>query len=286
MARHRHRYRHRLAAEALALAALLPLPPAAAEEGAPRRVVSLNVCTDQLAMLIAGEGQLHSVSYMAQLPEASMLHEEAARYPVNHGLAEEVFLMQPDLVLTGTFTTRATTALLRRLGFRIEEFPPETSFDDVRENMLRLGRLLGRDARAAELVAALDRGLAGGAAGATGKLVATYSANSYTSGGGSLAGAVIEAAGLKNLGARLGIAGAGYLSLESLVLANPDLVAVDGREYDAPALAVENFVHPAFRRVAGDTKLVNVPARSWLCGGPFNLEAVRILRAAAEGTGR
>ena len=257
-----------------------PLAPA---EGAPRRVVSMNVCTDQLAILIAGEGQLHSVSYMAFLPEASALADEASGFAKNHGLAEEIFLMRPDLVLAGTFTTRPAVDMLRRLGFQVEEFPPESSFDDVRANITRIGELLGRQARAADLVAELDRGLAEAADNPTGKTVATYSANSFTSGAGSLSNAVIEASGLDNLGRKLGIAGGGYLPLELLVLSDPDLVAVDGREYAAPALAVENFVHPAFRRAAAGRRLVKVPAKTWICGGPFNLEAVRILRAAVEG---
>lgn len=266
-------------------AAMLLSPPLASAQSVPRRVVSLNVCTDQLAILIAGEGQLHSVSDMAFLPEASVLAAEASRFVKNHGLAEEIFLMRPDLVLAGTYTTRQAVEMLRRLGFRVELFPPESSFDDVRANIVRIGDLLGRRARAADLVAALDRGLAEAAENPSGKTVATYSANSFTSGAGSLSNAVIEAAGLDNLGKKLGITGGGYLPLELLVLSDPDFVAVDGREYAGAALAVENFVHPAFRRAAAG-RLVEVPANTWICGGPFNLEAVRILRAAADGEAR
>lgn len=266
---------------AAAVAMLLISPAAAAGEGPARRVVSMNVCTDQLAMLIAGEGQLHSVSYLAREAGASALATEAGRYAVNHGLAEEIFLMEPDLVLAGTYTTRATVGMLRRLGFRVEEFAPEGSFDDVRANIVRIGTLLGREARAAELVAILEGGLAEAAADASGKTVATYSANSYTSGDGSLSNAVIEAAGLENLGKKLGIAGAGFLPLESLVLADPDLVAVDGPENGASALAVDTFAHPAFRRFASAKGVVEVPASTWICGGPFNLEAIRLLRTAA-----
>jgi iron complex transport system substrate-binding protein len=80
----------------------------------------MNVCTDQLAMLIAGEGQLHSVSALASDPRTSAMAGEARAFPANHALAEEIFLMQPDLVLAGTFSARATVGLLRRLGFRVE----------------------------------------------------------------------------------------------------------------------------------------------------------------------
>ena len=44
---------------------------------APERVVSMNLCTDQLAMLLAGPGQLASVTYIATHPRASAMAEEA-----------------------------------------------------------------------------------------------------------------------------------------------------------------------------------------------------------------
>jgi hypothetical protein len=86
---------------------------AAAE--APRRVVSMNLCTDQLAMLIAAPGQLRSVSHLATDPSASAMAEEALDHDINHGLAEEIYLMRPDLVIAGSFSNRATLDMLRRL---------------------------------------------------------------------------------------------------------------------------------------------------------------------------
>src|SRR5690606_19064584 len=60
---------------ALALTGLACAAPARAEPP-PARVVSINVCTDQYAMLIAGEGQLHSVSHLAADPYSSAMVEE------------------------------------------------------------------------------------------------------------------------------------------------------------------------------------------------------------------
>jgi iron complex transport system substrate-binding protein len=251
---------------------------------APKRVVSMNVCTDQMAMMIAAVGQLHSVSYLAADPGTSVLAGEAGRYVVNHGLAEEIFLMQPDLVIAGTFSTRATVGLLRRLGFRVEEFAPEATLDDVRANLRRMGEILGREERAAELVAQLDVGLKlAGERQVPRRRVAIYSANSFTSGPGSLIDAIILAAGLDNIAGQLGIVGSAQLPLETLVLSKPDLMIVGDRGYDTPALAQQNFVHPAFRAVATPEKLVPLLGRLTICGGPFNIDAIRILQDAAQG---
>ena len=72
---------------ALASAAAL-LVAGSADAEAPTRVVSMNLCTDQLAMLLADEGQLLSVSHIAFDPLASPMVEEAAGYEKNHGQAE------------------------------------------------------------------------------------------------------------------------------------------------------------------------------------------------------
>lgn len=267
---------------AITLALLVHSASAVAAE-TPRRVVSMNVCTDQMAMLIAAPGQLHSVSYLASDKGSSVLAEEAGRYAVNHGLAEEIFLMQPDLVIAGTYTTRATVSLLRRLGIPVEEFAPESSFDDVRTNLIRMGELLGRPERAVALVAELDQKLAEYAGRShPERTVATYYANSYTSGSGTLVDAVIDASGLINLAAKLGYSGTARLPLEMLILAQPDIIAGGLRNDATPALAEQNFMHPAFKELSQWSRRVDVPASYTICGAPFTAEAVRLLTEAAR----
>lgn len=264
----------------LLAAALIVAAPA---EAAPRRVVSMNVCTDQLAMLIAGEGQLHSVSVLASDPNSSTMTGEAKAYAVNHALAEEIFLMKPDLVLAGTFSSRATVGLLRTLGVTVEEFAPARSFDDIRGNVLRVGALLDRQERADELVAELDAGLAALAATpATGRSIALYDANSYTTGKGTLANEIFRAAGLVNVAEAMGITGSGRVPLELLITTRPDIVASSFRDYGAPALAQENFVHPAFAALEAASQTVATPVPNMICGAPFTLEAAFVLQRAAE----
>lgn len=266
---------------AVAAFLVLAATPAMAAD-APRRVVSMNLCTDQMAMLLAGDDQLYSVSYMASDAGSSAMADQAGRYVANHGLAEEIFLMQPDLVVAGTYTTRTTVDLLRRLGFRVEEFAPENSFDEIRANLERMGEVLGREEKAAELIARLDTGLdALKANKPPERTVALYYANSYASGSGTLADAIVKAAGLKNIGDTLGVTGTVKLPLELLVLAAPDLIVAGDRDYETPALAQENYLHPAFRALASGAHTVSVPSKYMICGAPFTLEAARILQQAA-----
>lgn len=258
--------------------------PAAGE--APRRVVSMNLCTDQIAMLVAAPGQLVSVSHLAARPDVSLMSAEAAGLTINHGLAEEIFRLDPDLVVAGTYTTRATVNLLRRLGRRVEEFRPEASFADIRENVRRMGELLGREAEAARLIAAFDAEAAALAAAPPGEdapVLGSFGANSYTSGAGTLENAIVGAAGLRHLGEDLAITGTTRLPLEALVLADPDYVLLWERSRNDPSRAADILRHPALDARFSSERRLSADSRAWICGTPLTLEAVKRLRAAVLG---
>lgn len=248
---------------------------------APKRVVSMNLCTDQLAMLV-GPDQLISVSYLAHDPRASAMAEEAKAYPANRGLAEEVFLLKPDLVIAGTFTTRATVDMLKRLGIPVAEFAPANSLDDVRARLAEMGDVLGRKASAAALIEGFDAELAS-ARSTSGPRprAATYYANSYTSGAGTLASDVMRAAGLANVAAELGFKGGGRLPLESLVMADPDLI-VSGRRYEQPAQADAVLSHPALHALQARAGIAPVADRHWICGTPLIIAAIERLVHARD----
>lgn len=265
------------------VAAVLALGPTAARAEPPKRVVSMNLCTDQLAMLLAGGGQLFSVSWLAADERSSVLAAKARGLRLNHGLAEEIFLMQPDLVIAGTYTTRATLDLLRRLGIRVEEFPPESSIDDVRANINRMGALLGRKAKAQEVVQAIDAELAAVAQrGATGQTVATYYPNGFSSGAGTLVDTILKAAGLTNVADQLGLTGTARLPLETLIMAQPDLIASDGDRYGTPSLAEDVYRHPAYEFLLQRSHGLSVPSKYTICGGPFTAQAAVLLRDLAD----
>ena len=247
----------------------------------PKRVVSINVCTDQLAILLAREGQLQSVSYLSQDPELSVMAAKARQLPANHAQAEEVFLMKPDLVLAGTFSSRATVGLLRRLGVRVEEFAPARSFSDIEDHLRRMGELLGRQAETRREIDKMKAALAAVQQPVRRKTVALYYANSYTSGRGTLVDEAVRLAGLDNLADQAGVSGSAPLSLEKLVLEKPDILVRSSRER-APALAFENFEHPALRALERQARAVTIADNLTVCGGPFSVEAVAELAEAAR----
>ena len=251
----------------------------------PERVVSINLCTDQLAMLLAAPGQLISVSHLATDARSSAMAVEAAGWPANRGRAEDVYLLAPDLVLAGNHTTPATVEMLRRLGIAVEVFPHATGFADVTAQLTRMGDVLGREPEAAAAVAAFEAGLAAlaGAPAADAPRAALYQAGGWSSGRASLPGEVLAAAGLANVASELGLPAGGFLPLEVLVRAAPDLI-VTGQPWPGASRAEDRAAHPALRDAGRAAAALS--DRDWVCGLPHLLgpvTAMTEMRRALEG---
>ncbi|MDO9526573.1 MAG: ABC transporter substrate-binding protein [Gemmobacter sp.] len=247
---------------------------------APQRVVSMNLCTDQLAMLLAAPGQLKSVSHLALDRRSSVMADQAAGYAINRGAAEQVFVMRPDLVLAGTYTSRASVDLLRRLGVRVVELPPATRLTDVPEHLRIVGKALGRSARAEALVAEFEAGLAAARIHGGRKVrAAMYYPNGYTTGVGTMSDDILRATGFANISATAGVTGGGILPLERLVMAAPEVVVTSTR-YPGASRSEEILTHPALVALRGQTQTALVTDADWVCGLPQILRAVQGMAAA------
>ncbi|RRH72635.1 ABC transporter substrate-binding protein [Falsigemmobacter faecalis] len=257
---------------------MLALWPAASE-AAPQRVVSVNLCTDQLAMLLAAPGQLVSVSWLAADPRSSVMPEAARGYQLNRGGAEEVFALRPDLVLASSWTRRETVSLLRRLGVEVVELAPAQRLEEIAPAIRELAALLGRTSEGEVMANAFTRNLAALRGPETGRSAAVWEAGGYTSGSGTLSDEVLRAAGLRNLAARAGIAGGGYLPLERLVMERPDLI-LSSAPWPGASRAEDLLVHPALAALRRDTAGFKMRDADWVCGLPQILHAIGDLKEA------
>ena len=275
----------RLLRRSAVIAALLLAAANAHGAEPPARVVSMNLCTDQLALLLAAPGQLVSVSDWSARERASMMTAEARQLPLNGGLAEQVFAFTPDLVLAGAFTNRASVDMLRRLGVRVETLPAARSLSEVRELIAKVGGLLGREAEAAALLETFDASLAAArdeAAPLASLSSAYYYPNSYTTGAGTLADDIMRAAGLDNAAAALGLRGSVKIPLEMLVMQRPFLIEtryISGGEHGR---SYETLTHPALRALRAQRQGAEVEERWQICGTPFVLQAIDALIAARQ----
>jgi iron complex transport system substrate-binding protein len=258
---------------ALAFMGGLVCAPAFAD--APRRVVSMNLCTDQLAMLVAAPGQLYSVSHIAVDPLSSAMAEQARGLPSNRGGAEEIYLMRPDLVVAGQYSAPATLSMLERLGVPVVIFTQTNTLAEVADRIAQMGQVLGQPTRAAEIVTDFNAGLAALQAqtGANPR-AALYYANGYTSGDQGLAGQILQAAGFANVAVEAGYPHGGVMPLEVLALAAPDAV-ITSRPYPGGSRAEEVLDHPVVQTLRQRSATAAFTDSDWVCGTPFVLRAIR-----------
>jgi iron complex transport system substrate-binding protein len=258
-----------------------------ASAGDTPRVVSINACTDQLVLKLADPGQIASVSEYAASPSFSYMAEAAEDFPANQGHAEEVLAHDPDLVISGPYTNRATSNRLEALGYRVVTLDSPDTFPGIRDNLRRMGELLGHPGRAERLIERMDRTLAAVAEALPPEdrrlRALALRPNGVTVGKGSLLDTVMQAAGLRNVGRELGAGSYRELPLEHLVRTQPDLLVLAAAAEAAPSLAQGVMHHPVFDSLQIRREPVWLPGRLWTCGGWFNAEAVARLAEHAYG---
>ena len=274
-------------AKVLAFALAACAAPMAQAQARPNRIVSMNLCTDELLMRIVDPARIAGITYLSQQPVNAPLGLDAiaAKLAVNHGLAEEVIKLQPDLVLTGSFTTTTASALLRRLGYNVVTFDPENTLADMRANIRKLGALVGEPARAEQVIADFDARLAALQAqipSGEKPIFADIGVNNFISGDATLYAEVVNAGGYRTLGQALGYDGYRNIPLEQVLTMRPALISTATPWTTPPSMSTMALAHPALRTLLARTPSVSIPERYTTCGAPSLLGAVEILVEARK----
>ena len=252
----------------LGLAALVAAPAGAA----PQRVASLNLCTDELALLLAAPGQLASVTFLGADRNETPVAPRAAGLHRNNGRMESVAALAPDLVLTGGGANRYAAEMARRLGTRVVDVPPPTSLAGIRRNIRTVAKALGRVRPGEALIAKMNAQL--------GPLPARQQAAVLLSGGGytvrtdSLAAQLARHAGLSQQA---------YpderVALERLIADPPEVIVVTSYRAGQASLHQMWLAHPALKRLPSSTRMIEVDGRAWTCLGPLVAGDIATLRA-------
>jgi iron complex transport system substrate-binding protein len=285
MKRRRSRRRHLVVlAAALSLAVGLGRDIVDAK---PARIVSLNLCTDELVLRLAEPDRIASVTWLAREPGSSNVADAALRVEINHGFAEEVAAAKPDVVVAGRYTARTTVALLKRTGIPVIDFDVPRSIDDVRNQIRIMARLLGEQDEAERLIERMNHRLAAVAPPPTPRPRAiVLNPNGTTVGRGTLVDEIMTRAGMDNVAAQLGIDSYGIVPLETVVTSNLDIIIVGASRDGPPAMAMEILRHPVLGKAAARITVVDLPMRLLACGGPTVVEAVERLRNVVDIVGR
>ena len=145
------------------LVSLLPCHLLAATPGAtPRRIISLvpNI-TEELYDLGVQDRIIGVTTYCQRPPEAQSKERVGAVVEVN---VELIIGLQPDLIIASPLTDHKQIQKLRAVGLRVEVFQPSHDFKRLCDDFLQLGRLVGAEHKAREIVKRAQEQVAGIAA--------------------------------------------------------------------------------------------------------------------------
>jgi iron complex transport system substrate-binding protein len=233
------------------------------------RVASLNLCSDELLLLLAPPHQIVSLSHLSRSPRETVLWRAAVRHPFNDGKLESVVARRPHLILTMGGSGGSRQALAERFGARLVQLPYPSSPAEVVAQAEQVAGLIGRRGAALPFRRQLAR------------LAATRPAleeGAFVGGGGiSLAPQGLGAAWLALAGFRQPVLPGARLNLEQLATRPPKWLIRSNYRADQASRASQWLRHPLVTRLSSRT--IATDGRPWTCGGLPMLAEVSRLRA-------
>ena len=243
------------------------------------RIASMNVCTDQLLLPLADPDQIAGLSRFSQDGWQSFVAEDARRYPILSGGAEDVLLLKPDIVVASRFDKRSTRELLKEKGLHLAEFSVPRDLDEVKHQIRRMGEIVQHQGRAEAEIISLDAAMARARQVVTAKhySVLPLSRRGWIAGHDSLVGSLLAETGLFNAATDLGVGAGGFASLEAIVNARPDFLLVSEQGGRAEDEGRAFLLHPALQRFYPPDKRIVIPERLTVCGGVMLADALDVL---------
>lgn len=262
---------------ALCMPACMFSGPGAAQQGpssAPQRVVSFNLCADQLVLALADPSQIAGLSPYAADPALSVMADPARKFRKLDWQAESTIALQPDLVFIGPNDRLMTRRMLASQGLRVVEAGFVSDLDSARKQIREMAAALGQRERGDKLLAELERARSrlNAVARKGGETALVVERGGYTQGPSSLAATLLSEAGLKPP-AHAPAGYGGFIPLEKFLVLQPDLVFLKDPPRDATDQGAMFLVHPAMRDLYPPQRRVALPTRYTMCGGPALIAA-------------
>lgn len=264
----------------LAIIALFGAGASAAPAGAPvrpQRIVSLNLCTDQLLLALADREQIAGLTSHARDAEMSAAAARARSVPILKASSEQLFAAKPDLILGMPASRHPMLQPLGPANYRTIDLESAESYEAIRAQIRTVAAAVGHPARGEALIRRMETELARIGKIGGGKVAAYYQRRGYMTGTGTLIDDLMARAGLVNLAAKLGKPPLSQVSLEEMVAAQPDFLIVESATGRIVDQGTEMLHHPALRRIPR----ISIPQAWTVCGGPAYVLAARRIAAQA-----
>lgn len=234
------------------------------------RAASLNLCTDELLLLLARPDQIVSVTHLSQQQAETPLWQQARRHPRNDGSLLDVVSQRPTVVFTMGGQGRDREAIARRLRITVISLPYPQTVDDVIYSVRTVSGALGRRDRGELIIRRMDAVRASAPQSAVDTL--------YLSGGGQSVGSTSLAAEWMRLaGLRQRPMSGDRVTLEQLLVAPPVVLLRSDYRSGQYSAGQRWLAHPLAKRVRAG-KTLTTDGRLWTCLGPLLVPEIARLR--------
>lgn len=242
------------------------------EAAALPRVVSINPCVDAVLMQIAEPAQIAAISHYSQDERATSIPlDQARRFAITSGTAEEVVALAPDIVIAGSHVAPSTISALHRMNIPLIQIGVPESIDESNAQIRTIAAAIRQPARGAALVARIDdavRAASAERAASPGALI--WQGGGLVPGDGTLASELLRVTGFRNLSADYGLEQWDVLPLEHMVARPPQvLLSVGARDRSDRMLG-----HPVLAGLKRQVAVRRYPEKLLHCGGPTIIQAV------------
>lgn len=239
----------------------------------PQRIVSLNLCADQLLVSLADKDQIAGLTRNANDPEMSAVAARTGDLPILGNAAEEILDINPDLVIGMPARRSAALGALQDQDYPSLDLKTVRKSDDIYAAISATAQAIGHPDRGVKMVADIRQQLADIDTVGRGRVAAYYQRRGFMTGTGTLVDDLMIRSDLVNLATQLGKPSLAQVSLEEMVDAKPDFIIMESSTAAISDQGSEMLHHPA---------LANIPRlylpQAWtVCGSPAYVQAARSL---------
>jgi iron complex transport system substrate-binding protein len=256
----------------------------------PRRIVSVTLATDEILLALVEPTRLLGVTYLAADERISNMTREAAAVPHKvRADPEQIISLQPDLVFVASYLRGEFIRLLQAAGLVLFQFQEYDSIAEVEQNIRLIGQVVGEEARAEALVAAMQGRLetleerlrpVG-----TRPRVLYWGSHGYTAGRMTSIDDLLTYAGGENLAATYGLIGSANLSAEQVLGMNPQVIVSGSFDQDGQRGIPAALLHPALQQTDAvqQGRVYTIPSRYLVTVSQFIVDGVEVVARVLHG---
>lgn len=249
---------------------------------APQRIVSLNLCADQLLMEMLPPERLVGITHLSVDKGISYHYKKAENYHQHKGRIEEIIALKPDLIIAGQFTTQPTNQLLEKLGYSVLRIGLPKTIAEIKQQLTKLGQRVGAASQTDTIINDMSQTLfeLNKEQLKNTPSAAIYYANGFSAGKETIVDEALRFAGFKNIAAEQGLDYIAPLSMEALIKAEPDVLILGRYQKNTDSMAHQVLKHRALQKFirAKSVKTIAMPDRYWDCAGPSIVAAISHLQ--------